>query len=311
MPSQRKHEPARRPQRAKREEREQREAGQERESNALGRPQWSGTLSFGLVSIPVELYSGTRTGGVALRLLAPDGVPLARRFFCSEDGEPVSSEHLVRGYQHARGEYVVISDEELEGLAPDKSRDIDLRAFAPLAELDPVHFERSFFLLPSGTSSKAYQLLAQVMESSERCGIATFVMRDREYLVAIIAQDGVLVAQALRFPDQVRSSDALDLPAAGRVPASAVDSFAKVIRKQAREELDLSRLHNEGADALRELAEQKARDKSNLVQVEPEPDAASDAEIIDLMDVLQRSLRGKDGASKLKGSVKSARAKRG
>src|SRR5262245_32451882 len=207
----------------------------------LGRPWWSGTLSFGLVSIPVELYAGTRSSGVALRLLAPDGVPIARRFYCPDDDQPVPSEHLVRGYQHARGQYVVISDEELEGLAPDKSRDIDLRSFAPLDQLDPVHFERSFFLLPSGTSSKAYQLLAQVMERSERAGIATFVMRDREYLVAILAQDGLLVAQTLRFPDQVRSSDALDLPAAARVPASAVAAFTDAIRKHARDELDLTR----------------------------------------------------------------------
>ena len=96
----------------------------------IGRPLWSGTLSFGLVSIPVDLYAGTRSGGVALRLLAPDGVPLQRRFYCAEDGEPVASEHLVRGYEYARGEYVVVSDDELEGLAPDKSRDIDLRSFS-------------------------------------------------------------------------------------------------------------------------------------------------------------------------------------
>jgi DNA end-binding protein Ku len=277
----------------------------------LGRPQWSGTLSFGLVSIPVELYSGTRAGGVSLRLLAPDGVPLSRRFYCPEHDEPVDNDQLVRGYEHARGEYVVITDEELEGLAPDKSRDIDLRSFAPLAALDPVYFDRSFFLLPAGTSSKAYQLLTSVMEDSERAGIATFVMRDREYLVAILAQDGLLIAQTLRFPDQVRSTDALDLPSAQRLPASAVEGFTKAIRKHARDELDLQRVHNEGADALRKLAEKKARNAKNVVRAKADEDVATDAEIIDLMDVLQRSLKGKEGATTLKGTLKPSRRKSG
>jgi DNA end-binding protein Ku len=277
----------------------------------LGRPQWSGTLSFGLVSIPVELYSGTRSGGVSLRLLAPDGVPLSRRFFCPEHDEPVDNDKLVRGYEHARGEYVVVTDEELEGLAPDKSRDIDLRSFAPVSELDPVYFDRSFFLLPAGTSSKAYQLLASVMEDSERAGIATFVMRDKEYLVAILAQDGLLIAQTLRFPDQVRSTDALDLPEAKRVPASAVEAFTKVIRKHARDEVDLERLHNDGADALRKLAEKKAKTKKNVVHAKTDEDTATDAEIIDLMDILQRSLQDKDkqGATKLKGTLTQSRRK--
>jgi DNA end-binding protein Ku len=285
-------------------------SGKERPSG-LGRPQWSGTLSFGLVSIPVELYSGTRSGGVALRLLAPDGVPISRRFYCPEHDEPVESDHLVRGYEHTRGQYVVITDEELEGLAPDKSRDIDLRSFAPLAELDPVYFDRSFYLLPAGTSSKAYQLLASVMEDSERAGIATFVMRDREYLVAILAREGLLIAQTLRFPDQVRSTDALDLPASQRVPANVVEAFSKVIRKHSRDELDLERVHNEGADALRKLAEKKARNSKNVVRAKADEDVATDAEIIDLMDVLQRSLKDKEGATKLKGTLKPSRRKSG
>jgi DNA end-binding protein Ku len=274
-----------------------------------GRPLWSGTLSLGLVSVPVDVYAATRAGGVALRLLAPDGVPIARRFFCPEDDEEVPSEHLVRGYEHTRGQYVVVSDEELEGLAPDKSRDIDLRSFVPLAELDPIYFERAFFLLPTGTSNKAYPLLASVMESGGRAGIATFVMRDREYLVAIIAQDGLLLAQALRFPDQVRSTDALELPAAQRLPASKVEPFVAAIRKHARAEVDLERLHNENADALRKLAEKKARNAKNVVRAEVAEDAANDAELIDLMDVLQRSLQGKAGATKLKGTLQPRRAK--
>lgn len=272
---------------------------------------WNGSLSFGLVSIPVDLYSGTRGGGVALRMLSPEGTPLQRRFYCPNDGEPVASDQLVRGYEHAPGNYVVITDEELEALEPDKSRDIDLRSFVAVQELDPVYFERSFYLVPTGSSTKAYQLLATVMESRGLAGIATFVMREREYLVAILAQDGLLRAQVLRFPDQVRSTDALELPAQGRVPAGEVERFVKVIRKHARADLDVEQLHDEYAEQLRKLAEKKAHSQKNVVRTAPEEEAASDAQIVDLMEVLQRSLQEhREGAEGGKRVSSSKRGKR-
>lgn len=265
-----------------------RESASERPEGA--RPLWSGTLSFGLVSIPVDLYPATRSGGVPLRLLAPDGTPLARRFFCSQDGDPVPYEHLVRGYEYAPGKHVVVTDEELEGLAPEKSRDIDLHAFVARAALDPVYFERAFHLWPSGGSTKAYPLLAEVLERTGRVGIGTFVMREREYPVAILGHDGLLRAQTLRFGEEIRSIESLGLPHASRLPAAAVERFAKAIRKDAREGFEPKRLHDAGADALRKLAQRKARSKSNVVHA-PEPDAGQgEAEVIDLMAVLQRSL---------------------
>jgi DNA end-binding protein Ku len=273
------------------------------------RPQWSGTLSFGLVSIPVDLYGATRGGGVALRMLAPDGTPLARRFYCPDDGEPVPYEHLVRGFEHAKGQHVVVTDEELEALAPEKSRDIDLRSFVERSALDPVYFERSFFLFPGGTSSKAYHLLAQVMESKGRAGIGSFVMRDREYVVAILADGGLLRAQTLRFSDQIRSIEGLKLPRA-RVKSADVERFAKAIRKHARDALDLEQLHDESADALRKLAQTKARSERNVVHADVGEDAQSQAEIVDLMAVLQRSLGERGGRAKRKRAATPRRKSR-
>jgi DNA end-binding protein Ku len=282
------------------------DAGEEAERPSGGaRSQWSGTLSFGLVSIPVDLYPGTRASGVSLRLLADDGTPLARRFYCPDDGDPVPSEHLVRGYEYSPGQYVEISDEELEALQPEKSRDIDLRLFVDRDELDPAYFERAFFLAPSGDSTKAYRLLTRVMEDKGLAGIATFVMREREYLVAILAEGSLLRAQVLRFAGEVRSTDALELPDDERVPASEIERFAKAIRKQARDELDLDELHDDGAEAIRKLAEKKARNKNQLVQSPVAEEPSADAEIVDLMEVLQRSLAaGKDQAGSLKRSIK-------
>ena len=275
---------------SRRSTRSARSRGERAERPEGARPLWAGTLSFGLVSIPVDLYPATRSGGVALRMLAPDGTPLARRFFCPKDGDAVPYEHLVRGYEHARGKHVVVTDAELEALAPDKSRDIDLRSFVERGALDPVYFERAFHLWPSGSSTKAYHLLADVMERTRRAGIGTFVMREREYLVAILAQQGLLRAQTLRFPEQIRSTDALGLPRSARPSAADVERFAKAIRGHARPGIDPERLHDEAAEALRKLARRKARSRSHLVHA-PEAEAAqSEAEIIDLMDVLRRSL---------------------
>src|SRR5262249_8916646 len=159
-----------------------------------GRAFWSGTVTFGLVSIPVALFSANRSGRPSLRMLAPDGTPVARRYACSRDDRLLDADDIVRGYEIRKGKYVVVADDELEALEPRKSRDIDMRQFVDADELDPAYFERAYYLAPAGQSTKAYTLLAKMMERTGRAGIATFVMRGREYLVAILADAGLLRA---------------------------------------------------------------------------------------------------------------------
>jgi len=259
------------------------------------RPQWSGTLSFGLVSVPVDLYPATRAARIGLRMLGPDGTPLARRFFCPEHEKELSSDDLVRGYEYKPGKYVKVTDEELEALEPKKSRDIDLQVFVPGNSIDPVYFERSFFLMPSGNSSKAYHLLASVMERTDRAGIATFVLRDREYLVAIFARNGVLTAEALRFHDEVRDPGALGLSRKAKPDAAALKQYAALIAKHAHDKFDPKTLHNEHNDALRELASKKAKRKQDVVetgaQVEGDEQESGSAETVDLMRMLKQSLK--------------------
>jgi DNA end-binding protein Ku len=257
------------------------------------RPFWSGTLSFGLVSVPVDVYAGTRAGGVSLRMIAPDGTPLSRRYYCPEDDVEVPNEELTRGYEIAKDEYVTVTDEELAALEPEKSRDIDLRLFVPSSAIDPVYFERSFFLAPAGDSTKAYRLLAEVMQRSDRVGIATFVMREKEYLVAIAAHDGLLRAEALRFHEEVRSIEGVGLPKPPELAPDAVKRFESLIEKHASKAFDPSALHDEAAEALRKLAADKQRRKRDVVKSEAaEPAAEARADVIDLMEILKRSLQG-------------------
>jgi DNA end-binding protein Ku len=192
---------------------------------------------------------------------------------------------------------VVVTDEELEALAPEKSRDIELQQFVPLASLDPEYFERSFFLAPSGDSNKAYRLLAHVMEQKQLAGIATFVMREREYLVAITASQGLMRAQVLRFHDQVRSVEGLDLPARPRLERALLQHFERLVERNSQKAYDLQSLTNSAAEELRRIAESKARRKRDVVESPEAEQVEQRAEIIDLMEILTRSLRDLPGSS--------------
>lgn len=257
------------------------------------RPFWSGTLSFGLVSIPVELVRATRSSGIALRMLGADGIPLARRFVCPEDGQEIPLSELVRGYEHRPGEYITVTDEELEALEPDKSRDIDLRRFVPEASIDPIYFDRPFFLMPAGASSKAYRLLASVMEQEQRAGIATFVMHDREHVVAIVGRDGLLHAEILRFAAELRSVEDVGLPSKPKLAKEAVQGFVKLIERHARRSVDQALLEDQTLKRTLALLEDKRKHGRDVVQSSSEGETyePAQAQIIDLMEILKKSLQ--------------------
>lgn len=253
---------------------------------------WSGTITFGLVSIPVELFPANRSQRVSLRMVSENGTPLARRYFCPKEERELDWSEIVRGYEVEKDRYVVVSDDELEKLAPDRTRDIDLRRFVPAEDIDPIHFERAYYLTPGGNSTKAYRLLAATMEQTGRAGIATFVMRGKEYLVAILAESGILRAETLRFADEVRSPEDVGLPTSPKVKAADVKKVERAIGKLKRTKLNENELADESAERLLKLVERKEKAGRDVVTPR-EPEAGAPGEgIIDLMEVLKRSLQG-------------------
>ena len=256
------------------------------------RPMWSGTIAFGLVAMPVSLYSAHRSSRVSLRMLGPEGDPLERRYFSSlDDTKALSDDDIVRGYPVGDGEFVLVEDEEIEALAPDKSMEIDLSRFVDLSEVDPTLFERGYFLAPDRGALKAYRLLARSMEEAQRAGIATFVMRGTEYLVAILAEDGLLRAQTLRFFDELRTPEDVGLPDLDDADAKDVKAFARVIDALEAKRLDPDLLRDEASRRLRELIEAKVAAAGGTAGDDAATDAdAPDPETVDLMDVLKRSL---------------------
>ena len=258
---------------------------------------WSGTISFGLVSVPVALFPGTRAERASLRMLAPDGTPLERRWHCPKDDKDVAWSQLVRGFETDDGDYVGMTATEIESAAPDKSRDIDLRRFVPRGSLDPVFFERGYFLVPSGESTKAYRLLAQAMEKTGLAGIATFVMRTKEYLVAILAEDGLLRAETLRWAGEVRTPADVGLGKPAKAAAADVRRVTRAIKAHTTRSLSEKELEDASVAKLAKLVRSKLRKGEDVIEApegaEPTP---ADEGIIDLMEVLKRSLEGEGGS---------------
>jgi DNA end-binding protein Ku len=259
------------------------------EREASVRPFWSGTISFGLVSIPVNLFPATRESRVSLRMLGPDGEPLKREYVGGESGKELDESDTTRGFETESGKVITVSKEELERLAPEKSRTIDLRLFVPSDEISPLYYDRAYFLTPGDKSAKAYRLLAEVMERKKRVGVATFVMRGKEHLVAILSEGGILRAETLRFADEVRSAATIGLPKKDKPAAAIVHKFESAIKKLARKTLDLQELRDEYADAMLELIEQKSKKDKDVVESEA-PTRKKPAQVVDLMEVLKSSL---------------------
>jgi DNA end-binding protein Ku len=257
-------------------------------AQANGRPFWSGTISFGLVSIPVNLFPATRENRVAFRTLGPDGEPLKRDYYSPKTGQDVEDAETVRGYETPAGNIVSITEEELERLAPEKSRDISLRLFVSRNEISPLYFEKGYVLTPADKTGKAYRLLAEIMEDSQRVGIATFVMRGKEYLVAILARNGILCAQTMRFSDEVRKPSGLGLPKRKRLPSTAVERFQTALERLSKNTLDLGEMRDKHAERMLKFIRKKSAKHQNVVETESA--RKGPAEIVDLMEVLKRNL---------------------
>lgn len=256
---------------------------------------WSGTITFGLVSIPVDLLSAVRARQTAMKLVDKDGHALGRQYHCSKEGTPLSNDELVRGYETDEGKLVTITDQEFESVAPEMSSDINLINFVPAQQIAPIYFQKPYFLAPAGKSARSYNLLAATMARTGHVGIGSFVMRGHEYLVAIVADHGVLRADTLRYADEVRTPESIGLSTRGNAPAKLVNEFAADIQALQRDELNMAELEDIDAERLEALVQAKKKDHHNLIhqtdlESEDAEASAGSAKVIDLMAVLRRSL---------------------
>jgi DNA end-binding protein Ku len=282
----------------------------------MARAIWSGTISFGLLNVPVKLYSAVSRKQIRFNeLRESDGARVRHRRVAEGTDEEVPYEEIVKGYEIAPDRFVTLTRDELAELDPKKTRSIDIQEFVEIGEVDPIYFENPYYLGPSEGAEKAYSLLARSMESSGRAAIARFVLRNREHLAAIRASDGVLTMTTMRFADEVVAPEELDDALPQEMPS--VDKreveMAERLIDSLTSDFDPSAYRDEYREELLSLIEQKAEGKQVVAAAseEPEPTKAPD-----LMAALEESIaavRGEDlgkGAAKRDGGkAKATKAK--
>jgi DNA end-binding protein Ku len=256
---------------------------------------WKGAISFGMVTIPVKLYTATEQKDVRLRMLCKEHqAPIEEKRFCTEGGEELAWEELARGFEVSKGEFVVLEPEEIEAAKPESSATIDIGDFVESAEIDPVYFEKSYFLEPTEVGVKPFSLLKQALEATDRVAIARVTIRTRERLATVRAYEDTLILETMYWPDEIRSTGSLDLPegAEAKVRAKELDMARSLVESLA-DKFRPESYADEYRNALEELIEQKMRGETRRAKRrKPEP------KVIDLMDALRASVDQAKGERK-------------
>ena len=283
----------------------------------MARPVWTGALSFGLVSMPVQLYSATRGHTIHFHQLQRGTTDRVRNRRVNErTGEEVPPEEIVKGLDMGEEEYVVVEPGELEDIAPGRSKALEISGFVDLDEVEPIYFDRTYYLGPKGEEhQKVYALLCAALAESHRAGIATFVMRGKEYLVAVKAEEDILALHTLHWADEVRDPgrEVADLPGATKPGASELRTAVQLV-----ETLSIEWNPEDYQDTYQENVRALVEAKQRGERVEKAKEAPESTNVVDLMEVLRASVddaksgRRGGGSRRTKGAkgAESARSSR-
>jgi DNA end-binding protein Ku len=268
---------------------------------------WTGSISFGLVTVPVRMISATKSLDVRFHQLEEGtGARIRYRRVSEQSGDEVPNERIVKGFEFEPGRYVVVENEEIASLKPKATRQIEIEDFVDLADIDPVYFEQPYYLIPDKDNAKAYRLLAEVMEELGKVAIGRFVLRSKEALVAIRPVDGVLVLETMRFADEVLAADReAPLAETASEPTEREKDMAKQLVNSLTAAFDPEKYHDEYREDLLALIEKKAAGE----EIVAAPEAEEPAKVLDLMAALEASLE-RAGARQAKGAPEPAPAKK-
>jgi DNA end-binding protein Ku len=264
---------------------------------------WKGAISFGLVTIPVKVYGATEEKTLKFNQLhAPDGGRIRFKRVCSLDGEEVSYQDIVKGYEYEKDHYVTLTDEELDSLPVRTARAIEIERFVDSEEIDPIYFQRSYYLVPEGTGLKAYHLLREAMSDDGKVAVAKVAFRDKEHLATVRLRENVLVLETMFWPDEIRPArfDELDeevelRPQEVKMARSLIDSLT--------DDFEPKDFRDEYRAALEDVIGKKVQGEE-VTYAEP----AEPSKVVDLMDALRASVEAAQ-ASKPSGERGGARAK--
>ena len=268
----------------------------------------SGTISFGLVTIPVKLYStGEAAVGIHFNMVHKEcATPVKQRYYCPTDDRLVEKDEIAKGYEYAKGQYVLFSDEELKALNPEPTNAVEITEFVPAEKVDPVYFDRSYYLGPDKAGARPYRLLARAMRDTGRAALARYAARGKNYLVLVrtFGEDG-LVMQQLRYADEVRAFSEVPLGEADVKPAELTLAL-QLIDQISSDQFKPETYHDEVREKTRAMIDQKIAGQ----EIKAAPEEAPKAQIIDLMEALKASLGSGSGRKPAKRAepVKAAKA---
>ena len=251
---------------------------------------WNGTITFGLVAVPIKLYSATESRTVHFHELhRRDEARIQHRRFCSKEDEEVDKDEIVRGYEVSDGEYVVLTKEEIAGADPSQGKVIAIEHFVAAAEIDPVYYDRAYYVGAQDDGEAAYRVLHAALVKAERVGIGRFVFHNKEQLVALRPLDDVLALNTMRFHDEVVSADDVDVPSPQKKPSKREVEMAGSLVSSLDAKFRPDRYEDTYRDAVQKLIDRKASGKDIELPERHHPELAPDL----LMAALEASVKGK------------------
>lgn len=272
----------------------------------MARVTWSGSVSFGLVNIPVKMYTAVRDHTIRFHRLSEDGsCRLRTKLYCPDTGDEYDFTQTSRGYEVAPDQYVIVEDEELENLRPDHGHAIEIEDFVSLDEIDPVYYDRPYYLAPDERGARPYALLVDAMTKTNRVGIARMVLRDKQHLAAIRVSQGGLCLELMRWDDEVVGLEDVASVPKEKADARQVKLAIELIDALTRP-FEPERYRDTFRDEVMDLIKAKAKGEAIPVAPEPEPRG----KVVDLMDALKKSLGARSAAEAPKKKKKSAREPR-
>jgi DNA end-binding protein Ku len=250
---------------------------------------WKGSISFGLVNIPIGLYPATRSENVSFRQLRSDDLsPIRYKRVAEADGEEVPWEKIVKGYEYEKGQFVIVTDEDFEKAMPEATQSIDITEFVDLAEIDPMFFDTPYYLEPQKGGKKAYALLRDTLNETGKVGIARVVIKTRQHLAAVKPKGDSLVLELMHFPNEVLEPEGLDLPRDEKLGKKEMDMAKSLVQTMAGK-WEPGEFKDEYREKLTRLIEEKvAHGGEALPGAKAKPKTATN--VVDLVAVLQKSL---------------------
>jgi DNA end-binding protein Ku len=264
---------------------------------------WKGSISFGLVNIPIALYPATRKEELRFRLLrCSDLSPVNYKRVAEKDGKEVPWDDIVKGYEYEKGKYVVLKDEDFERVDLEATQTVDIQDFVDQEEIDPMFFYKPYYLEPQKGGDKAYALLRDALEDSKKVGIAKVVIKTRQYLAGVKPEDGVLVLELMHFADELLETEKLYVPKKVEVGKREMN-MAKSLIDSMSSKWNPQKYRDDYREALMEVIEEKVEAGGKEIEEKPKK-APKPTKVIDLVSVLRKSLE-QTGAAKKKSTAKS------